>query len=294
MPTRTGQFSIGFRRNNSPWQADLPALLQWAEQSGFQAIDLTQSTPAEVRAVIASGLRLGTVDLLEMGKLLVADPAQRRQRIDRNIAYLREMSEAGATTFFTVLLPDDFAMKRSDAYALAVETIGPLADAAAALNVRIAIEGWPGPAPTYPALFCTPETVRALIRDTNPKSIGINYDPSHLIRLGVDPARFLREFLPGVFHVHAKDTAHFPDAIYELGLYQDSAFTSPHKFGQHAWRYTLPGQGVAPWPELFSILNESSYAGPVSIELEDENFHGSPESEKLGLALAREFLAMRA
>ena len=290
MPTRTATLPIGLRRLNSAWNADLAALLTWAKDSGFESLDLTVATPADIAAVRAAGLRLGSVDLVEMGKLLVTDPGERRDRIARNVAYVKELAAAGAKIFFTVLIPDDPTRKRPENYKLAVDTFAPLAQAAADAGVTIAIEGWPGPAPQFQALCCTPESCRAFIRDTHPKSVGINYDPSHLIRLGVDPVRFLREFLPHIPHVHAKDTQIYPDAVYELGLYQDSIAIPPHKYGAHAWRYTIPGHGQAPWPQILSVLHDHHYGGVVSIELEDENFYGTESLEKSGLLYSLSYL----
>jgi sugar phosphate isomerase/epimerase len=290
MPTRTATLPIGLRRLNSPWNADLPPLLAWAKQSGFESLDLTVATPAEIAAVRAAGLRLGSVDLIEMGKLLVTDPGERKDRIARNIAYVKDLAAHGAKIFFTVLIPDDPTRKRPDNYRLAVDTIAPLGQAAADAGVTLAIEGWPGPAPHFQALCCTPESCRAFLRDTNPASVGINYDPSHLIRLGVDPVRFHKEFLPHNPHVHAKDTQLYPDAVYELGLYQDSIATPPHRYGAHAWRYTIPGHGQAPWTQILSILHDHHYPGAISIELEDENFYGTEPAEKAGLLHSLSFL----
>jgi sugar phosphate isomerase/epimerase len=291
MPTRTANLPIAFRQLYSEWNKDRPALLAWAKSSGYEAIDLLgEASPADVASVRAEGLRLGTVDLIEMGKLLATDPGFRNDLIARNVIYVREMAAAGASIFFTVLIPGDPTKKRSENYALAVETFAPVAQAATDANVKIAIEGWPGPAPHFAALCCTPESYRAFIKDTNPKSVGVNYDPSHLMRLGVDPIRFLREFLPHVHHVHAKDAKLYPDAVYELGLYQDSIVKAPHRYGAHAWRYTIPGRGQTPWTQVFQILQEKNYRGAVSVELEDEDFNGSVDGEKAGLLKSLEFL----
>ena len=119
--------------------------------------------------------------------------------------------------------------------------------------------------------------------------MGINYDPSHLIRLGVDHVRFLREFVSYVKHVHGKDTDLNSEMLYELGP-MDSCFQKAHGFGEWNWRYTIPGQGCARWPEIFSILKAGGYNGIVSVELEDENFNGSDEGEKAGFVNSLAFL----
>ena len=70
-----------------------------------------------------------------------------------------------------------------------------------------------------------------------------------------------------------------------------STFAKGHDFGNAVWRYTIPGHGVTPWTEVFSILKDSGYQGAVSIELEDENFNGSEAGEKLGIMTGSSVLA---
>jgi sugar phosphate isomerase/epimerase len=151
----------------------------------------------------------------------------------------------------------------------------------------LAIEGWPGPG----ALCCTPEGYRAAFRECPSPAVGINYDPSHLIRMGIDPVRFLQEFPDRVRHVHGKDTELNLDGIYEYGTEQPATFAEAHGFGAHHWRYTIPGHGCTPWVQVFDILHKSGYQGAVCIELEDENFNGSESGEKQGLLVGGAFLA---
>jgi sugar phosphate isomerase/epimerase len=61
-------------------------------------------------------------------------------------------------------------------------------------------------------------------------------------------------------------------------------------FGALAWRYCIPGHGVTSWTQVFSILQAASYAGGVSIELEDRNFNGTEAGEKLGFLQGARFL----
>src|SRR5205823_2785829 len=147
-----------------------------------------------------------------------------------------EAMDLGAHIFFTCIIPTDPTAPRAENYKLAVESFAPIADACAGVGAALAIEGWPGSAPHLANLCCTPETVRAFLKDVGPGA-GINYDPSHLIRLGVDHVRFLQEFLPNVHHVHAKDTQLFDDARYEFGS-PPATFAKPHGFGEWTWRYT--------------------------------------------------------
>ena len=291
MHTRTGNFPIGFRRGWGDWQrGDVGALARWAKQAGFAHLDLGWATAADVAAVRDAGLNLGSCDLLDFGNLLSADPGKRKELLERNLAYVKEIAAAGCRVFFTVIVPGDPGRPRGENYRHAVDGYAPICHAIADAGAVLAIEGAPGKHPHYANLCCTPETVRAFLRDVGVTAAGINYDPSHLIRLGVDHVRFLREFAPRVVHVHAKDTRPLPDGAYEYGLYQPAAFAQPHRWGEHAWRYTLPGRGATRWAEVFGVLCEHGYRGAVSVELEDEDVNGSEEREKAGLLESLAFL----
>ena len=41
-------------------------------------------------------------------------------------------------------------------------------------------------------------------------TVGLNYDPSHLVWLMIDQERFIREFGPHILHVQAKDSSNRP------------------------------------------------------------------------------------
>jgi sugar phosphate isomerase/epimerase len=288
MPTRTGSFTIGFRRGGTNWQKDIKSLAGWAKTSGFEAVDLGKINADDAAVLRGEGLALGSVDLLDMGKISSADPAVRKQAVDSNIAYVKQAAELGARIFFTII-GGDAALKRSENYAHAVEGFSPLAAVVAELGGKIAIEGYPGGG-NHPNLCCNPETYRSFIKDVNPRSVAVNYDPSHLLRMGIDHIRFLNEFAAHVVHVHGKDTEIMPEAAYELGLFQDSAFHKGHGWGANAWRYTLPGHGQTRWTEVTKILKAHNYNGAVSVELEDENFNGSEAGEKAGLLHSLAFL----
>jgi len=288
MATRSG-FPIGFRRGWTDWQKrDAASLAAWAKQAGFEAIDLTRATLDDIKALRAAGLQLGAVDLLDFGNQMHVDAGKRKELVAQNLAYIKEIAAAGAKYFFTVVIPGDPAKKRAENYALMLEVYAPIAEACANAGAALAVEGWPGGPPYFASLVCTPETVRSFLKDIG-QGAGLNYDPSHLIRLGVDHIRFLKEFAEHVKHVHAKDTDVDEDALYEFGT-QPGTFATPHRWGDMTWRYTLPGHGLARWGEIFAVLKSSGYQGAVSVELEDENFNGTEEGEKRALEYSLAFL----
>lgn len=296
--TRTGNFPIGFRRGWTDWQKDLSALIGFAQRNGFEAIDVGALPAAELKQVLDAGLRIGSADVPQpWPDLASADPAKRKDAAQRAAAYLREAaalpggSGGGVRNFFIVAIPEDHARPRSENLDFAADGYGQLCAAVADTPARIIVEGWPGVAPHYSSLACTPADYRLLFERVGSPVMGVNFDPSHLIRMGIDAARFAEEFAPRIYHVHGKDTELLGDELYEHGNLQPATIAKSHGFGAHHWRYTIPGQGVVRWGKLLSILASAGYDGIVSIELEDENFNGSTQGEQRGLLASKDFLA---
>ena len=187
-----------------------------------------------------------------------------------------------------MILPDTPDQAVAENHKLAVASFGEWGGTAQASGAKILIEGWPGPKNAN--LGCNPESCRALFKDTGCEALGVNYDPSHLIRMGIDHVRFAEEFAARIGHVHAKDTEILDENLYEIGLYQGSILQKSHGFGEFAWRYTLPGYGVSRWTRICQILDSAGFKGAVSVELEDENFNGSEDGEKAGLIASLAYL----
>jgi len=293
--TRTGSFPIGFRRGWSPWQRDLATLVDFAKSNDFAFLDFGPAPVDELKQAQSSGIRIGSVDLKDWKDLASPDAGRRRAAAQANAEYVAAVVAAvGVRAFLAVVIPEDPARPRPENFAAAVDGYGQLMQAIAPTGARVVLEGWPGQAPHYASLACTPADCRAFFAAVGSDALGVNFDPSHLIRMGIDPARFLTEFAPRVFHAHAKDTRVLPDGLYDHGHTQQATFDKPHEYGGHAWCYTLPGHGDADWPRLLAILADSGYAarsGLLSIEMEDGRFNGTEEAERRGLIGARDFLA---
>ena len=286
MKTRTGNYPIGFRRGGGNWQNDLPTLLEWATTNGLEVIDLRSDADVTGKAAIDAGLRIGSVDVPDNKGMISADKGRRKAAIERNADFIRACAAYGPINHFLVMLPEDPSLPRSENFGYMVESFGELAPVFEENNAKLVIEGWPGPG----ALCCTPEGYRAFFNEIPSPAMGVNYDPSHLIRMQINHLRFLREFGDRVFHVHGKDTELLEDQVYEYGVEQPPTFGKPIPFAGMTWRYTIPGHGIAHWIEIFRILQEKGYQGAVSIELEDANFHREPDAEKLGILLGAQFL----
>ncbi len=287
MKTRTGEFSIGFRRGGSAWQQDLAALIAWTKQNDLEVIDLGRDGDETAGAVVDAGLAVGSVDLADWKGMISPDKGTRDAALARNAEYVRACAAHGPMNHFLVMLPEDPSRPRRENFDDMVESFSQLGPVLEENDARLVIEGWPGPG----ALCCTPEGFRAFFEACPSPAFGINYDPSHLLRQGIDPVRFLWEFHARVYHVHGKDTELLDENLYEYGHEQPATFASSFRYGGWAWRYTIPGQGAIRWVSIFSILAQQGYQGAVSIELEDANFNGTEEGERFGILQGARFLA---
>jgi len=120
-------------------------------------------------------------------------------------------------------------------------------------NVRIAVENWPR------TCLRGVDTFEALFHAIPDEHLGLNYDPSHLVRQDCDWLAPVSQFRDRIFHVHAKDVLIDRARRDRVGI-----------LGERWWRYVLPGFGEIRWGEFISHLRQNGYDGVLSIEHEDE------------------------
>jgi len=112
-------------------------------------------------------------------------------------------------------------------------------------------------------------------------TIGLNFDPSHLILQMIDIPRFIREFGPHILHVQAKDLMIDREGLYERGIFSNGI----------GWQVPrLPGLGEVEWSPLFAALWRAGFDGDVIIEHEDRDFEKTDDLIKRGFLLARDVL----
>ena len=126
--------------------------------------------------------------------------------------------------------------------------------------------------------MCTPHMWEAGFNEVPNEALGLEYDPSHLVWMGVDYVVALKKFVGRTYAFHAKDTEVFTDKLEYCGIYGDGW-----------WRYRIPGWGEVDWQKLFTILWETGYQGDVTIEHEDPVFEGARMRE--GLVRGLEYLS---
>jgi sugar phosphate isomerase/epimerase len=112
-------------------------------------------------------------------------------------------------------------------------------------------------------------------------SVGLNFDPSHLILQMIDTRRFLKEFGPHILHYQAKDLMIDRDGLYERGVFSMGI----------GWQIPrIPGLGEVDWSAVFSELYRTGFEGDCIIEHEDRRFEGTDEKVKQGFLIARDVL----
>ena len=259
MNTRTGNYPIGFRMRGWTNNVTHAEVLAWTKKNGLGGVDIGGNADKIGQQVHDAGLWIGTADLRNPRRLLSANTETRVAAVADNEEYIKACAALGPMIYFVAMVPEDPTRPRAENFGYMIESFRALAPVMEANNARLVIEGWPGPG----ALCCTPETYRAFFDAVNSDAMGVNYDPSHLLRMGIDPIRFLKEFVGRVYHVHGKDTELLADNVYEYGTEQPATFIKAKPFGGFAWRYCIPGHGVTPWCEVFRILQENGYSGRV-------------------------------
>jgi sugar phosphate isomerase/epimerase len=263
----------------------------WCKSTGFDSMDLGKADPERVAAVKGAGLELGTIDLQGMNQLLHPDEEERKKGIETGIAALNAIAEAGATKAFCVFVPGHNSQQsRRDSFENWKSSFPVVAAEAEKVGVRIAMEGWPGP--NNAALGVTPEQWRAMFEAVPSDAFGLNYDPSHLVRIGVDYKRALNEFASKVIHAHGKDTALDAEGSYLYGNI-GPAFDKLIGWSGGDWRYCIPGEGYVDWGFVCGLLHAAGFTdGTFAIELEDFRYNNTVEGEKKGLTRARQHLQL--
>ena len=80
----------------------------------------------------------------------------------------------------------------------------------------------------------------------------LNFDPSHLLWLGIDPVAALRPYVDRVAHAHAKDAETFPERRNRYGFFGRTSTREEDPWDMGWWRYRIPGLGAGGLPRATS------------------------------------------
>ncbi|MFE7201303.1 sugar phosphate isomerase/epimerase family protein [Pseudonocardia alni] len=117
----------------------------------------------------------------------------------------------------------------------------------------------------------------------------LNYDPSHLVWMGIDPVEALRPYVDRIPHAQAKDIQLFPDERHRYG-WPGKAVVREDPFDVGWWRYRVPGLGDVDWRRVVDTLYEGGFDGVLSVEHEDPVWGGTEDRIHTGLEVAHRTL----
>ena len=131
----------------------------------------------------------------------------------------------------------------------------PIVDKAHGHGLKIAMENW------FATNLQGLDHFQTAFDAVPDKTLGLNFDPSHLFWQQIDYVQAVHRFGDRIHHTHAKDTEILNFRLREVGV-----------LGEGWWRYRIPGWGSINWSAYLTALREVRYDYVVSIEHEDPFF----------------------
>ena len=265
------------------WPAATGPTRRYAGTSHIDVANLSSDQARELRGAIeGKGLTISGLGFYP--NPLHPDPAHR----DRVIGHLRHVIDAAEkmdVPLVNTFLGGDGALNQDQNWERALEIWPDIVRYAQDHGRRITLENcpmlfsydeWPG----GHNIATTPRMWRRILEQWE-GTIGLNFDPSHLILQMIDIRRFLKEFGPHILHFQAKDLLIDTDGLYERGIMSMGM----------GWQVPrIPGLGDVDWNVVFSELYRGGYDGDCIIEHEDRRFEGSDDRVKQGFLIARDVL----
>ncbi|PFX61649.1 myo-inosose-2 dehydratase [Bacillus wiedmannii] len=130
----------------------------------------------------------------------------------------------------------------------------------------------------------TTAEIEKLMDMTDPELVSLLFDTGHLVFSGEEPLYILKKYLSRIKHVHLKDIRQeVVDAVKENEL----SFLQAVKNGA----FTVPGDGVIVFDEVFTTLANSEYKGWFVVEAEQDPALANPFEYALK---ARKFIQEKA
>jgi sugar phosphate isomerase/epimerase len=277
----------------------------WASDHGFEALEVAAWPALGDRPFTATHLdperydRDGVLALfadrgLTLSSLayydnnLHPDPAEREAINAHVVRCIDAAADLGCPTVGTFVGRHPGRSVREN-LADAEAVFAPLVDRAGERGIKIIVEncvmeGWHPDG--YPGnLAYSPELWEWMF------GIGLylNYDPSHLVWMGIDPVAAVRPYLDRIPHAQAKDIELFPDRRNRFG-WPGKAVERDDPWDVGWWRYRVPGLGQVDWVRLVDAMYEGGFDGILSVEHEDPVWGGTEELVEAGLEVSHRTL----
>lgn len=283
----------------------LEEIADWAVEQGYEALEVAawpdlgdrpfvathlnvenfdrESDLARVKGIFSSrGLELSSIAFYDNN--LHPDPKSRDEINSHVLKCIDVASQLGVQSVGTFIGRDPYKSVKENLL-MAEEVFAPLVTSAREKNVKIIIEncvmeGWHPDG--YPGnLAYSPELWEWMF------GIGLylNFDPSHLVWMGIDPIVAVKPFIKQIMHAQAKDIELFPEKRNLYG-WPGKAINRENPWDVGWWRYRVPGLGQVDWRRLIDVMYEGGFDGTLSVEHEDPVWGGTEEKVKKGLEIA--------
>jgi sugar phosphate isomerase/epimerase len=286
----------------------LDDIAAWASKTGFEALEVASWPAQGNRPFTASHLLIEdfeqsgadrVADLFDRHSLTLSslayydnnlhpDPVE-RDAVNRHVAACIDAAAMLSCATVGTFVGRDPTKTVAENLRDAERVFKPLVDHAGERGVKILIEncvmegwhpdGYPGNLAYSPELW---EWMFSL-------GLYLNYDPSHLMWMGIDPIEAVRPYLDRIPHAQAKDIETFPHLRNRFG-YPGKAVDRPDPWDVGWWRYRVPGLGEVDWRRLVDALYEGGFDGVLSVEHEDPIWGGTEDRIELGLQIAHRTL----
>lgn len=295
---------LGFLTACLPKQA-LPEIAGWAADHGYEALEVAAWPALGDRPFTATHLDVESYDRdavlglfgahdLTLSSIayydnnLHPDPAERAAVNQHVLRCIDAAADLGCPTVGTFVGRHPERSVR-DNLADAAEVFAPLVERAGERGVKIIIEncvmegwhpdGYPGNLAYSPELW---EWMFSL-------GLYLNFDPSHLMWIGIDPVAAVRPYIDKIPHAQAKDVELFPARRDRFGFFGKTLERDdPWDVGW--WRYRVPGLGQVDWVRLIDAMYEGGFDGVLSVEHEDPVWGGTEPRIHAGLEVAHRTL----
>lgn len=282
----------------------LPEIAEWAAATGYEALEvavwpstgsrdfeashidvahLGEAGAHDVKALFDKhGLELSSLAYYENN--LHPDEA-RRAEIAAHVRHAIDAAALIGVETVGTFVGRHPGLSVKENVVLAERVLPPLVEYAGERGVKIIIEncvmegwhpdGYPGNLAYSPELW---EWMFSL-------GLYLNYDPSHLLWLGIDPVTALKPYVDRIPHAQAKDAQLDPNARNRYGFF-GRTIEREHPWDEGWWRYRVPGRGQVDWSGVVDTLYEGGFTGVLSVEHEDPVWSGTPDRVKQGLEIA--------
>jgi sugar phosphate isomerase/epimerase len=295
---------LGFLTACMP-ERSLEEIAAWAGEHGYEALELAAWPQIGDRPFTASHVAADRFDAAEADRVrralddhglelsalayydnnLEPDQGQREAILAHVRACIDAAAELDCPAVGTFIGRDP-ARSVADNLREAEKVFPPLVDHAGERGVKLMIEncvmeGWHPDG--YPGnLAYSPELWEWMFE----LDLYINFDPSHLLWLGIDPVAALKPYVDRVAHAHAKDAETFPGERNRYGFFGRTSTRAEDPWDMGWWRYRIPGLGQVDFRGYVDTLYEGGFDGVLSVEHEDPVWGGSPERVEAGLEIA--------